>query len=136
MTYELSFSYEFLGWRTWVVCHGLKKGTCASAYKYLPQATIKLSSAGDNTRSIISTTVLDPQQVYIHIHTQLFNGPLSGTTLMSQHQKKHSPTHSRPDHQPSFINFLHVLYVLEYTILHAQAFPTSSVINFLIWRNM
>ena len=34
---------------------------------------------------------------------QPFYGPLSGTTRMSQYQKKHSPTH-HPDH-PVFISF-------------------------------
>ena len=34
---------------------------------------------------------------------------LSGTTQVGQYQKKHSPTHTHPDHQTSFINFLHLL---------------------------
>ena len=44
---------------------------------------------------------------HMHTHTrthttiQPFNGPLSGN--------KHSPTHTRPDRQTSFINFLHLL---------------------------
>ena len=48
---------------------------------------------------------------HTHTHTQakLFNGPLSGTTRVGQYQKKHSPTHTHPDHQTSFINFLHLL---------------------------
>jgi len=33
-----------------------------------------------------------------------FYGPLSGTTQVSQYQKKHSPTH-HPDHHPIFISF-------------------------------
>ena len=41
-----------------------------------------------------------------HTHTQLFNGPLSRTTHVSQYQKKHSPTHTHPVHQTYFINFL------------------------------
>ena len=32
---------------------------------------------------------------------QPFYGPLSRTTRVSQYQKKHSPTHTYPDHQPS-----------------------------------
>ena len=39
-------------------------------------------------------------------HTQPFNGPLSGTTQVGRYQKKHSPTHTQPGHQTSFINFL------------------------------
>jgi len=42
-------------------------------------------------------------------YTQLFNSRLSGTTWVSQYQKKHLPTHTHPDHQTSFINFLHLL---------------------------
>jgi len=30
-------------------------------------------------------------------HTQPFNGRLSGTTRVGRYQKKHSPTHTRPD---------------------------------------
>jgi len=39
---------------------------------------------------------------------QSFNGPLSGTTRVSQYQKKCSPTH-HPDNHPIFISFFHVL---------------------------
>ena len=31
---------------------------------------------------------------HTHIHTQMLKGPLSGTTWLSQYQKKHSPTHT------------------------------------------
>ena len=41
-------------------------------------------------------------------HTQPFNGPWSGTTLVGRYQKKHSPTYTHPDHQTSFIIFLHL----------------------------
>jgi len=41
-------------------------------------------------------------------HTQLFNGLLSGTTRVGRYQKKHSPTHTHPDHRTSFITFLHL----------------------------
>ena len=44
-----------------------------------------------------------------HTHTQPFNGLCSGTTLVGRYQKKHSPTHTHPDHRTSFINFLHLL---------------------------
>ena len=42
-------------------------------------------------------------------HRQAFHGPLFGTTRVGWYQKKHSPTHTHPDHQTSFINFLHLL---------------------------
>jgi len=38
---------------------------------------------------------------------QSFYDPLSGTTRVSQYQKKHSPTHN-PDHHPIFISFFHL----------------------------
>jgi len=41
-------------------------------------------------------------------HTQLFIGLLSETAQVGRYQKKHSPTHTHPDRQTSFINFLHL----------------------------
>ena len=41
-------------------------------------------------------------------HTQPFNGLLFGTYLVGRYQKKHSPTHTHPDHRASFIIFLHL----------------------------
>ena len=41
-----------------------------------------------------------------HTHTQPFNCLSSGTTWVGRYQKKHSPTHTRPDHRTSFITFL------------------------------
>ena len=40
--------------------------------------------------------------------TQPFHSLLSGTTRVGRYQKKHSPTHTHPDHQTSFINFLYL----------------------------
>ena len=48
---------------------------------------------------------------------QLFYGPLSGTTRVSRYQKKHSPTHTYPDHQPSFISFFHLLRSIASSLL-------------------
>ena len=45
----------------------------------------------------------------MHTKQQTFNGPLSGTTQESHNQKKHLPTHTHPDLQTSFINFIHLL---------------------------
>ena len=54
-------------------------------------------------------------------HTWLFNGRWSGTTRVGRYQKKHSPAHTHPDHQTSFINFLHLLrFTTIYSILYAQ----------------
>ena len=45
-----------------------------------------------------------------HTHTQQFNGLLSGTTRVGRYQKKHSPTHTHPDHRTSSIAFLHLQF--------------------------
>jgi len=44
------------------------------------------------------------QALYLQInkwgtHTQPFNGRWSGTTRVGWYQKKHSPTHTHPDHR-------------------------------------
>jgi len=44
-------------------------------------------------------------QVHHHQQQQQFYGPLSGTTRVSRYQKKHSRTHTYPDHQSSFRMF-------------------------------
>jgi len=46
-------------------------------------------------------------------HRQLFYSPLSGTIWVIRYQKKHLPTHSYPDHQSSFISFVHLLQSVE-----------------------
>jgi len=60
----------------------------------------------------------------IHTHTQPFNGPLSGTTRVGRHQKKHSPTHTHPDHQTSFIK-----------LLHLQRSTASSMFSLRTWQS-
>ena len=79
---------------------------------------------------------------------QPFYGPLSGTTRVSQYQKKHSPTHTYHDRQPSFINssitnhkhhkhgtlsLLTLDPALPYRHLNAISKPTFSLI--LNWRH-
>ena len=57
---------------------------------------------------------------------------------MGRHQKKHSPTHTNPDHQTSFINFLHLprsiassIYVLDSPF--PQPLSRSSLVFLLVW---
>ena len=67
---------------------------------------------------------------HTHTHAQPFNSLWSGTTRMGQYQKKHSPTHTHPDHRTSFINFLHLLRSIASSVfsLHAwQSFLTTSL---------
>ena len=67
-------------------------------------------------------------------HTQPFNGLLSGTTRVGRYQKKHSPTHTHPDHRTSFIIFLHLqrsssVYELDSPL--GQPFSRSSLVFLL-----
>jgi len=55
---------------------------------------------------------------------------LSGTTRVSQYQKKHSPTDTYPDHQSSFICFLLLLWSMassQFNLCAWQSFCTISV---------
>jgi len=52
-----------------------------------------------------------------------FHGPLSGTTWVSQY-KKRSPTHTYPDHQSSFICFLHLLRSTASTLFNLCAWQS------------
>ena len=56
---------------------------------------------------------LMPNQVskHTHTHTQPFNGFWSGTTRVGRYQKKHSPTHTHPDHLPPFTTINGILSV-------------------------
>ena len=63
---------------------------------------------------------------------QLFNSSMSRTTRIGRYRKKHSPTHTHPDHQTSFINFLRLLQSLASSLfnLHAwQSFSTTSLMH-------
>jgi len=54
-------------------------------------------------------------------NTQPFNGPWSGTTRVGRYQKKHSPTHTHPDHRTSFINFFHLLQYIASSVFSLRA---------------
>ena len=45
---------------------------------------------------------------------------LSGTTQVCQYQKKHSPSHTCPEHQSSFICFLHLLQSMASSLFHLR----------------
>jgi len=49
-----------------------------------------------------------------------------GLPRMSQYQKKHSPTHTHPDYQTSFINFLHLLLFIASFSFNLRAWQFSS----------
>ena len=56
--------------------------------------------------------------------TTTFYGPLSGTTQVSLYQKKHSPTHTYTDHQPSFISFLYLLWSIASSLFNLRAWKS------------
>ena len=58
-------------------------------------------------------------------HTQPFNGLWSGTTRVGRYQKKHSPTHTHPDHRISFIIFLHSQRSMSSTLFILRAWQSS-----------
>ena len=67
---------------------------------------------------------------HTHIHTQPFNGFWSVITRVGQYQKKHSLTHTHPDHRTSLINFLHLLRSIASSLFSLrtwQSFSTTSV---------
>ena len=61
----------------------------------------------------------------VHIHTQPFNGLWSGTTRVGRYQKKHSPTHTHPDHRTSFIIFLHLQWSMASSLFILRAWQSS-----------
>jgi len=58
-----------------------------------------------------------------------FYGPLSGTTRVSQYQKKHSPNHHL-DHHPAFLSLFHLLRSIASSLFKLrawQSFCTTSL---------
>ena len=91
-----------------------------STSKILQKTTISFSvmlfTNKQTDRQTVHETLPPPHSVpptlwagVTNTHTQPFNGLWSGTTRVGRYQKKHSPTHTHPDHRASFINFLHLL---------------------------
>jgi len=66
---------------------------------------------------IYALKILGLQQQQQQQQQQPFYGPLSRSTQVSQYEKKHSPTHTYPDHQP-FLSASFIYYV--HSILHVQ----------------
>ena len=78
---------------------------------------------------IMLTVVLASGNPHKQQQQQPFYGPLSGTTQVSQYQKKHSPAH-HPDHHPTFISLFYLARSIASSLfkLHAwQSFCTTSV---------
>ena len=58
-------------------------------------------------------------------HTQPFIGLLSRTTRVGLYLKKHSPTHTHPDDQTSFIIFLHLQWSMASSLFSLRAWQSS-----------
>ena len=61
-----------------------------------------------------------------------FNGRLSGTTRVGRYQKKHSPTHTHPDHRASFITFLHLQRSTASSLFSLCAWQSSQTTSFQV----
>jgi len=62
-------------------------------------------------------------------HTHTTTIPLSGTTRVSQYQKKHSPTH-HPDHDPIFISFFHLPRSIASSLFKLRAWQSFCTTSF------
>jgi len=60
-----------------------------------------------------------------HTHTQPFNGLWCGTTRVGQYHRKHSLTHTHPDHRTSSIIFLHLQRSMASTLFILCAWQSS-----------
>ena len=66
---------------------------------------------------------------------------LSGTTRVSQYEKKHSPTHTYCGHQSSLICFLHLLRSMASSLFNLRAWQSFSTISkfslvyLLVWHH-
>jgi len=126
-------------WSSWCHCHPII--SCSSKIQYglpfccrLIQVVLEkrpLNGCSSSSRVAIKharVCVLMCMRECTYKQQQSFYVPLSGTTRVSQYQKKHSPTR-HPDHHPIFIIFFHLLRSIASSLfkLHAwQSFCTTS----------
>ena len=62
-----------------------------------------------------------------------FNGLWSGTTRVGRYQKKHSPTHTHPDHRASLITFLHLQQSMASSLFNLRAWQSSHTTSFQVF---
>ena len=87
-----------------------------------------------------STKIVHYRYSYFNTATQQqrsFNGLWSGTTRVGWYQKKHSPTHTHPDHHASFITFLHLQRFMASSLFNLRAWQSSRTTSFagLLWSS-
>jgi len=105
-----------INWNPYVVLHHIVLTTISQAHNLLQVLTHMHKCMHAHTHT--------------NTYTQPFNDPLSRTTQVGRYQKKHSPIHTHPDHQTSFINFLHLLRSIAYSLFNLlswQSFTTTSL---------
>ena len=66
---------------------------------------------------------------HIHGQQQPFYSPLTRTTWVIWYQKKHSPTHTYPDHQSYFISFFRLLWSMASSLFNLRAWQSFSTIS-------
>jgi len=92
-----------------------------------------INKAENCTNTHTQTHTCKHTHTHTHIHTHnCFTARwiLSGTTQVSQYKKKHSPTHTYPYHQSSFICFVHLLRSMASSLFNLcawQSFCTVSI---------
>jgi len=81
-------------------------------------------SGTDNqlTRVILNTTTTTTFVALNHTCNRLrLSAIMSGTTEVSHHQKKHSPTHTYRGHQSSLTHFLHLPWCMASSLFYLRA---------------
>jgi len=108
------------GHLTWKTCFSYPHGFCFGDQAHHGINKSKIRLAKQKAEAVL---VLNNATYNTH-------GPLSGTTRVGRYQKKHSPTHTHPVRQTSFINFLHLLRSIASSLFNLrtlQSFSTTSV---------
>ena len=72
--------------------------------------------------------ILTCLHTHTHTHTTVYR-LLSGTTRVGRYEKKHSPTHTQPDHRTSFIIFLHLQRSTASSLFILRAWQSSRTIS-------
>jgi len=67
------------------------------------------------------------RSVHFHAYTHTHNGLLSRTAQVGRYQKKHSSTHTHPDHRTYFFIFLHLLRSSLFSLRVWQSSLTTSL---------
>ena len=109
-----------------VITNTCSNNRCSNSTAFTATQTANINHQKTYTSSKSSPTD-EAARLHIHTrtHTQPFNGLLSGTTRVGRYQKKHSPTHTHPDHRTSFIIFLYLQRSMASSLLSLRAWQSS-----------